>query len=279
MRTPLQYYGGKTRMLPHILPLIPEHRIYVEGFAGGAAVFFAKAPSVIEVLNDTNGCIANFYRVCADPVFFSRLLKRVEGTLSDERTHRIAKDIYFGSLPSEMTEIQVDKAWAVWVLANMSFGGQLGAKFQTVCNYSDNWSPGVKIKNRRRQFKYYAGRLEKVTVLDRDAVEIIKQYDAEDTFFYLDPPYVGARQGHYEGYKQEDFDLLLYTLSQIKGKFLLSSYTNDALTRFCDSESWNTMEIRQRAGVSSMQREKTEVLTWNYEQPMPQIGKQQALEL
>ena len=41
-RTPISYYGGKQTMLPHILPLIPEHAIYTEAFFGGGAVFWAK---------------------------------------------------------------------------------------------------------------------------------------------------------------------------------------------------------------------------------------------
>ena len=41
-KTPITYYGGKLNMLQHILPNIPEHKIYTETFFGGGAVFFAK---------------------------------------------------------------------------------------------------------------------------------------------------------------------------------------------------------------------------------------------
>ena len=54
MKTPISYYGGKQSLLKHILPLIPEHRIYVEPFFGGGAVFFAKEPAKVEVINDHN---------------------------------------------------------------------------------------------------------------------------------------------------------------------------------------------------------------------------------
>lgn len=32
MKTPITYYGGKQKMLKIILPMIPEHDIYVEPF-------------------------------------------------------------------------------------------------------------------------------------------------------------------------------------------------------------------------------------------------------
>jgi DNA adenine methylase len=62
MKTPITYYGGKQKMLPHILPLIPHHALYTEAFAGGAAVFFAKEPAQVEIINDLNGELINFYR-------------------------------------------------------------------------------------------------------------------------------------------------------------------------------------------------------------------------
>jgi DNA adenine methylase len=63
LKTPITYYGGKQLMVRHILPMIPEHNLYCEPFAGGAAIFFAKQPSEVEILNDTNRELINFYRV------------------------------------------------------------------------------------------------------------------------------------------------------------------------------------------------------------------------
>ncbi|MDR2245292.1 MAG: DNA adenine methylase [Treponema sp.] len=81
--------------------------------------------------------------------------------------------------------------------------------------------------NKRAAFNSdYALRLQKVQIGCCDALRIIKSRDMPDAFFYLDPPYVGAAQGHYDGYTQEDFDILLKLLESLKGKFLLSSYRN-----------------------------------------------------
>lgn len=35
LKTPISYYGGKQNMLKDILPLIPEHTIYIEPYFGG----------------------------------------------------------------------------------------------------------------------------------------------------------------------------------------------------------------------------------------------------
>ena len=41
-KTPLVYYGGKQRIASWICSMIPPHRIYVEPFFGGGAVFFEE---------------------------------------------------------------------------------------------------------------------------------------------------------------------------------------------------------------------------------------------
>ena len=61
LKTPISYYGGKQQLLPKILPIIPPHKIYSEAFFGGGAVFFAKEPSEIEIINDVNKQVINFY--------------------------------------------------------------------------------------------------------------------------------------------------------------------------------------------------------------------------
>jgi DNA adenine methylase len=48
----LRWQGSKSRMLKHILPLIPPHVCYCEPFFGGGAVLFAKPRASTEVIND-----------------------------------------------------------------------------------------------------------------------------------------------------------------------------------------------------------------------------------
>ena len=63
-RGPITVVGGKSRLAKIIIDCFPSHTCYVEAFAGGAQVFFHKQPSKVEVLNDLDGELVNFYRVC-----------------------------------------------------------------------------------------------------------------------------------------------------------------------------------------------------------------------
>ncbi|MDR1459143.1 MAG: DNA adenine methylase, partial [Bacteroidales bacterium] len=110
MKTPVTYYGGKQKMVNTIVPLLPKHRLYCEPFCGGAAIFWAKEPSEIEVLNDTNREVTNFYQVAKND--FVNLEKEIRITLNSRDLHRKAGVVYDN--PDMFDERK--RAWALWVL-------------------------------------------------------------------------------------------------------------------------------------------------------------------
>jgi len=114
----------------------------------------------------------------------------------------------------------------------------------------------------------YAIRLQDAQIECCYALRIIGNRDTPETFFYLDPPYVGADQGHYDGYTQEDFYALLKRLEGVQGKFLLSSFRNKSLSDFTRRNGWHTAEVRLASPMTQGQgrspRDKVEVLTANY---------------
>jgi len=93
MKTPLSYYGGKQQLAGRILDMIPEHKIYCEPFCGGAAIFFSKKPSRVEIINDTNGEIVNFYEVLKRD--FPALEREIEISLHSRKQHRHAVETAF----------------------------------------------------------------------------------------------------------------------------------------------------------------------------------------
>lgn len=125
---------------------------------------------------------------------------------------------------------------------------------------------GKKLKNKRGSFSLdYVIRLQQAQIECCDALRIIKSRDTAETFFYIDPPYVGYDQGHYDGHTQEDFDTLL--LMSLKGKFLLSSYRNNSLAEYTRQNNWRTVEIKMPCPMPNKAKTphgKLEVLTANH---------------
>lgn len=258
MKTPISYYGGKQQLASKIVSLIPEHSIYCEPFVGGAAVFFAKPKSEAEIINDINSEIVNFYEVLQRD--FTALQSEVSISLHSRRLHKHAQVIYEN--PDMFDRIK--RAWAIWMLANGSFGCNLTAGF----GYDKKGSSTRTLANKRKSFtEELSMRIQDVQIECCDALKIIRSRDSKDTFFYLDPPYVGSDQGHYDGYSQEDFNALLEELSKIEGKFLLSSYRNKALNEFVLKLSWHQIEFKMTKSMTAQTGktvEKIEVITTNY---------------
>lgn len=258
MKTPLSYYGGKQQLASKIVSLIPEHRIYCEPFIGGAAVFFAKPKSESEIINDINSEITNLYEVLQRD--FPALQAEVSISLHSRKMHQHAQVIYEN--PDMFDRIK--RAWAVWMLANGSFGCNLTAGW----GYDKAGSKSRTLTNKRNAFtEELAIRLQDVQIECCDALKIIRSRDSDDTFFYLDPPYVGSDQGHYDGYSQEDFNNLLDELSKIEGKFLLSSYRNKTLTEFAQRLGWYQVELKMAKPMTARTGktlQKIEVITTNY---------------
>ena len=260
MKTPITYYGGKQKMIPHILPLIPAHDLYCEPFCGGAAIFFAKPQSDIEVINDTNRELINFYWVVQQD--FPSLEKLVRSTLHSRSLFNDAKVVYQNPHMFE----SVKRAWAVWVMSVMGFSGILDGVF----GYDKTKNVTTKkISKRRETFtEDFSIRLQNVQIECTDALRIIRSRDTKHSFFYCDPPYYNSDCAHYDGYSLEDFENLLKALSAIDGKFLLSSYPSDILKTYTKRFGWHTKKIEQKTSVGNVHgkgsKSKTEVLTANY---------------
>ena len=241
VKTPITYYGGKQRMVGLILSLIPEHKLYCEPFVGGAAVFFAKEKSEMEVINDLNGEVVNFYQVCKTN--FSKLEKLIQATPHSRKIHRETMEI----LKNPNNQSKTKRAWAFWVQTNMSYSSVIfgGYAYERKGNGTLR-----KFVNKKLSFTNdIANRLDMVSIECNDALQVIKSRDTNDSFFYLDPPYFNSDMGHYKGYTQKDFINLLDLLSGINGQFLLSSYPSEVLTKYTRKNKWTCHSMQQYVSV------------------------------
>ncbi len=265
MKTPISYYGGKQNLVNIIIPLIPPHKTYTETFVGGGAIFWAKPKSEVEVINDINREMINFYE-CVQNDFID-LEKMVRISLHSRSLHNDATVVY--NNPHMFSRIK--RAWAVWVLASQSFSSMLDGSF----GYDKiSSTTSKKISNKRNEFtEEYAKRIQNVQIECTDALRIIRSRDHIDAFHYLDPSYYNSDCGHYDGYTIEDFEMLLKTLSDVKGKFLMSSYPSSILDKYTEDNSWYTKKIEQSVSVANgtgkPSKKKIEVLTANYDLSNP----------
>lgn len=260
MKTPITYWGGKQNLAATIISLIPEHVTYCEPFFGGGAVFFQKPPSQVEIINDINRFVVNFYTQVKTN--FGELQKLVQATPHSRRCWRDGMVMY--EHPHLFTD--VERAWAFWILCSQGYSGKIGAwAFGTTTQSCER-----KTLNNRRQFEeHLSARLEQVQIECNDALYLLELRDRPSTFFYLDPPYFNSNMGHYGGYTQDNFEKLLQRCQSIEGKFLLSSYPSDILKEYRDANGWYQVEIDQVLSVSPKRKRKIEVLTANYPITLP----------
>jgi DNA adenine methylase len=259
-KTPITYWGGKQMMVPRILPRFPEHTTYVEPFVGGGAVFWAKEPSEVEVINDLNRMVVNFYQQVE--CNFEALQQRIRSTLHSRSLYKDAMVMYEN--PHMFSEL--DLALAFYILCNQGFSGQIGswalATSVSTCEKKTH-------RGRENFTAHLKDRLGKVQVECHDALYIIRQRDRETTFFYLDPPYFNSDMGHYGGYTRNDFEALLQQCAILKGKFLLSSYPSDLLSEYTKAHGWSQVAFDVPLPAGQKKKRKVEVLTANYDITQP----------
>lgn len=264
MKTPISYYGGKQRLIPEILPLIPPHIQWCEIFAGGAAVTFAKKPSENEVINDIDKRLTNFYWQLKTN--FLELQTMIQATMHSEVHYINAENVL-----NDENETPVRRAWAYWVRTQMAFTFKLDSGFA----FGESGS-GKNTANKRENFnENLYKRMKYIEVFCREATELIKLKDSPNTVFYCDPPYVSSDQGHYKGYTKDNFIELLETLKGTKdkpflGKFILSSYPEPELLKYREECGWNTKDLKQIVSVKGKRKEtkyKIECLTFNFVPP------------
>lgn len=219
---PFKWLGGKSKLARKLVPLLPPHRVYVEAFGGAAALLLAKPPSPVEVFNDIDSGVVNFFRVLRDPEKFARFLRMAYLTPYSREEWRACRGSW------RRVEGDEERAWAWFVVARMSFGGIFGKSWgfsvkpaRGVAEPVSQWLGAVEA------LPEVAERFRRVIVENRDFRELIPLYDGPDVLWYMDPPYVpeARRAGSYaHEMSLEDHRDLVRLLLGLEGMAILSGY-------------------------------------------------------
>jgi DNA adenine methylase len=226
MRTPIAWFGGKGRMVTKILPLIPEGKIYVEPFGGGASILLARAPSPVEVYNDIDGGLYDFFTVLADTNLFDKFYRRVA-------LLPVSRQFFYDYNASWQDETDLIERVAKWFLvARQSFSGCFGGSWgyavtasrRGMASETSTWLSGVEM------LPQIHARLQRVQIECKDFRDVLMTYDTPETVFYLDPPYIHDTRvsGRYL-YEMTDNDHkdLVQLMLGLKGASVLSGYAHE----------------------------------------------------
>jgi DNA adenine methylase len=207
---PLPYIGGKRAIANEIIAIFPEHTTYVETFAGGAQVLFRKEPSKVEVLNDLDGEIVNFFRVCQQ--HYEELIRYLRFMLVSRQWFELLK----AERPDAMTDIQ--RAARYLYLLKSSYGGLVRRLDYTVRILQP---PGFNSERLPEIIEETHQRLAKVQIELLPYEQVLERFDRPTTLFYCDPPYWGRSLYNYN-FDAADFAKLADRLKHLRGKFVLS---------------------------------------------------------
>lgn len=212
MNSPLAYIGGKSKLCKIICGMIPDHKTYIECFAGAAWVFFAKDESKYEVINDKDGDLISFYRVVQNHL--EEFLKQFKWLLN---SREMWGDFKRQQEAGGLTDIQ--RAARYYYVQRMTFGGKV--KGRTFGTTPESY-PRINLLRLEEEMSSIHLRLSRVMIENLDYATLIQKYDKPESFFYLDPPYYGAPFYNHNFYKIEEYQAMAKILKTINGRFILS---------------------------------------------------------
>lgn len=249
----LRYHGGKWKLAPWIVGLMPKHRIYVEPFCGAASVLIRKPRAYAEIINDKDDELIGLFTVVRDRGAELREALRLTpfSRREFERSYEASVD------PLEQARRTVVRSF-------MGFGSNSHNKATGFRAHShrSGTTPAMDWKNYPEALTGVIERLRGVTIENRDYAEIIAPHDAPDTLHFVDPPYVAASRDAGGDYRHEmtdsDHQAMAEVLHGLKGMVMLSGYASALY-----AEIFKGWHCEKKAALADGAKKRTECLWMN----------------
>lgn len=264
LKSPISRIGGKYFLTGWLNGYIPEHTLYCEVFSGAAHLLFSKTPSPVEVVNDIDNHLINFFQVIKDNEKRERLKEILSNTPYSRMVWQMMRDNWKrGDLPIDDVERTV---W--WFYLNrICFGGDQERGGFAIPSVTGR-NPIQSFRNSIKTFEDVADRLRNVCVENLNYAECIRRYDSPDTLFYCDPPYLDAEDYYGKGnFVLEDHHRLSELLHGIKGKAMVSHYQNglyDDLYKGWERDEYSGFKGSYKAEAGQEKPKTVEVLYFNF---------------
>lgn len=271
MRAVFRYPGSKWSIARWIISHFPEgyeKLVYLEPFAGSAAVFFNKKPGRVETINDADGDIVNLFRVLREAP--DELKRALELTPYSREEY----DLSF-----EPCGDPVERARRYMVRTTQAIGAKLNGNSK--CGWRNHKTPNLggtackwggitdTIDGATKRLRGSTTNL--VQIEHGDALKLIERYNSRDVLMYLDPPYLRSTRRSGALYRYEVSDKvhreMLEAIANSTAKIVLSGYQSELYDEYL--VGWHKDSVMSQTTSTEMA---LEVIWMNYEPPAHQLS-------
>jgi len=264
VNTPFGYFGSKNKIALQLCTHLPPHDCWVEAFCGSAALTLSKAKAKIEIINDKDDEIVNFFHQLRDN--YSELIRLIQFTPYSERELFLART-------DEPNLSNIERARRFLVQSMMAINGVFGDE-RGGFSYSDSYTRnGYEARVNRwnnlpNRLDSVIKRLKGVRIESKDAKKLIKRFlNRPATLLYLDPPYLGDRTNGYnvDANNEKFHTELLGLANKANCMVFISGYENELYNSLLTEElGWTTKKIQTHTKSSNgTMYDRTEVLWMN----------------
>jgi len=184
VKSPIKRVGGKSVLTKTLLNLIPPHQVYIEPFFGSGSLFFAKEQAKLEVINDLDRAVYNFFKVLQDEEKMKVVTKILELT-------PYSRDFFYEWKKKSWDELSdIDRAIQFFIGVTQSFSGNFSS-----WGYSNSIRHNLPAtyNNKVSMLKFVTDRLRSVQIENIDAVVLLDKWlpvckkKEYQTLVFLDP--------------------------------------------------------------------------------------------
>jgi DNA adenine methylase len=202
INSPFRYAGGKFYARKLILAHVPSHSTYIEPFAGGGSIFFAKPKVDFNQLNDIDGELINVYLTIRDNPeklinFLQRRLEK-ESRIPEILTKAVSigdplpatKELHGFFKHEFKAQNDLERAGRWFYLNRTSYSGIMNSQ-NMYWGYGDKYS--MQPKNWPKNIIRTSQKLQGVEITNLD-FEYVIDNAPDGALLFLDPPYFNADQ-------------------------------------------------------------------------------------
>ena len=243
LNQPFSWMGSKCRLRGRLYDIFRDipRALYVEPFGGSGAVFFGK-PAENSVYNDCNRLLTNFFTVIRSAEKRAQIQELARYTPTNQIHFYELRDLCLDFLAGKDCENHRQKlnlgdypadvcaAFAFFYVQNNGFGGKCCNWFGRATALKDDSARFLPrtYHDRADALALFADKMRLTQVITADWRDVLRDYDAPTTFFYIDPPYeCGATKDYKTPWTSDDTRELVAACLTLRGSWVLSCYDGE----------------------------------------------------